>query len=174
MPASEVLLLHGLTPLPWPFAGAALGVVTLALLALGKRRLGISSGFEDLCSLVVRQPYFRRGALVHNRLWRLPFVVGLALGGFASAVLAGGWSPTWALGMFDQAIGFGHLGKALWMFVGGLLVGFGTRMANGCTSGHGIFGVANLERPSSLATATFLTAAIVTTHLVYHLASVVR
>jgi uncharacterized membrane protein YedE/YeeE len=68
------------------------------------------------------------------RQWRLPFIVGLVLGGFLSAVLGGGFAPTWDLGMFDQVIGFGHPGKLAWMFVGGLFIGFGTRLAGGCTA----------------------------------------
>jgi uncharacterized membrane protein YedE/YeeE len=174
MAGSDVLLLHGLQPLHWAVAGAGLGLVTLALFAIGNRRLGISSSLEDLCSSVVNHPYFRRGTLTQNRSWRLPFVAGLALGGFVSAVLGGGWSPTWDLGMFDRAIGLGHLGKVAWMLVGGLLIGFGTRLANGCTSGHGIFGVANRELPSVVATATFLAAATLTTQLIYTLATALR
>ena len=50
--------------------------------------------------------------------------------------------------MFDSVIGLGPAGKLAWMFVGGLFIGFGTRLANGCTSGHGIFGLANFELPS--------------------------
>jgi uncharacterized protein len=168
MSGSDVLLLHGLQPIHWAIAGGSLAAVTLALVFVGNRRLGISSGFEDVCSIVVRQPYFRRRGLMTNRPWRLPFVIGLVLGGFLSAVLSGGWAPTWALGMFDRAIGFGEVGKLAWMFAGGLLVGFGTRMGNGCTSGHGIFGLSNLEFPSLVATATFMTAGMLTTQLLYN------
>ncbi len=53
------------------------------------------------------------------------------------------------------------------MFVGGLFIGFGTRLAGGCTSGHGIFGLANLELPSLVTTIAFLGAGIVTTQIVY-------
>jgi uncharacterized membrane protein YedE/YeeE len=168
MSGSDSLLLHGLPPLHWAFAGAALGAVTLALVFVGNRRLGVSSGFEDVCSLVVDQPYLRRHALTANRPWRLAFVVGLVLGGFLSAVLSGGWAPIWTLGMFDQGIGLGRVGKMVWMFAGGLLVGFGTRLGNGCTSGHGIFGLANFELPSFVATVTFLATGMFTTHLIYN------
>jgi uncharacterized protein len=168
MSGSDVLLLHGLQPIHWAIAGGSLAAVTLALVFVGNRRRGISSGFEDVCSIVVRQPYFRRRGLMTNRPWRLPFVIGLVLGGFLSAVLSGGWTPTWALGMFDRALGFGEVGKLAWMFAGGLLVGFGTRMGNGCTSGHGIFGLSNLEFPSLVATATFMTAGMLTTQLLYN------
>jgi uncharacterized protein len=102
-----------------------------------------------------------------GRGWRLPLLAGLVLGGFFSAVLGGGWQPTWALGLFDEAIGLGPAGKLAWMFVGGLFIGFGTRLAGGCTSGHGIFGLANLELPSLVTTISFLGAGIVTTQIVY-------
>jgi uncharacterized membrane protein YedE/YeeE len=53
------------------------------------------------------------------------------------------------------------------MFVGGLFIGFGTRLAGGCTSGHGIFGLSNLELPSAIATTSFMLGGIATTQLIY-------
>jgi uncharacterized membrane protein YedE/YeeE len=58
-------------------------------------------------------------------------------------------------------------GKLAWMFGGGLLIGFGTRMAGGCTSGHGIFGIANLERASLESTIAFVAAGMLTSNLIY-------
>jgi uncharacterized membrane protein YedE/YeeE len=139
------------------------------LLFLASRRLGISTGFEDVCSLVLSAPYFRRPAVAKGRAWRLPLLVGLVAGGFLSAALGGGWQPTWDLGMFDTVIGFGPVGKTAWMFVGGLLIGFGTRLAGGCTSGHGIFGLSNFELPSLVSTLAFMGAGIVTTNVIYRL-----
>src|SRR5687767_1498078 len=91
----------------WPFwaGGAAIAAITLTLLFVANRRLGISSSYEDLCSIALRFPYFRRDEVTEGRKWRLPFVAGLVLGGFVSAVVTGGWSPTWDLGMFDHFIG---------------------------------------------------------------------
>lgn len=162
------LILHGLPPLHWAIAGAVIAAVTIALLFVGNRRLGISTGFEDLCSLALPLPYFRRGVLLAARGWRLPFVGGLLLGGVLSAVLGGGWHPIWDLGVFDTTIGLGPAGKLLWMFVGGLFIGFGTRLAGGCTSGHGIFGLSNFERPSIVSTLSFMAGGLVTTQLIYH------
>ena len=161
------LILNGLPVIHWAIAGAAIAVVTLLLLYLGNRRLGISTGFEDVCSLVLAQPYFRRDSIRSGRVWRLPFLAGLVLGGFVSAALGGGWEPTWALGMFDEAVRLGPSGKLAWMFVGGLFIGFGTRLGGGCTSGHGIFGLSNLEFPSLVTTMSFMAAGIVTTHVIY-------
>jgi hypothetical protein len=53
------------------------------------------------------------------------------------------------------------------MFAGGLLIGFGTRLATGCTSGHGIFGVSNLEASSLVAVITFMAAGVATTQITY-------
>jgi len=161
------LILHGLAPLHWALAGLGIAGVTLVLLLLGSRRLGISTGFEDICSLVLPAPYFQRAAIISGRGWRLPLLAGLVLGGFLSAVLSGGWELTWALGVLDRAIGLGPAGKLTWMFVGGLFIGFGTRLAGGCTSGHGIFGLANLEFPSLLTTLSFMAGGIATTQIVY-------
>jgi hypothetical protein len=156
-----------MTPIHWAVAGAGIALVTLALLFLANRRLGLSTSFEDVCSLVLPLPYFQRKAIISGRPWRLPFVAGLLLGGFLSAILGGGWSPTLALGMFDARIGFSTAGKLAWMFAGGLFIGFGTRLGNGCTSGHGIFGMSNLEAGSFVSTLAFMGGGILTTNLIY-------
>jgi uncharacterized membrane protein YedE/YeeE len=161
------LILNGLPPIHWALAGVGVAGVTLALLLVASRRLGISTGFEDACSLVLRVPYLQRGTVVSGRAWRLPLLTGLLIGGFLSAVLSGGWEPTWDLGVFDRAVGLGPAGKLAWMFAGGLFIGFGTRLAGGCTSGHGIFGLSNLEMPSLITTLSFMAAGIATTQFVY-------
>lgn len=163
----EPLILNGAPAIHWAIAGAGIAAVTLTLLYLANRRLGISTGFEDACSLVLAAPYFRRDAVIGARGWRLPLLAGLVLGGFVSAIGSGGWAPTWHLGMFDTTIDWGPMGKVVWMFVGGLFIGFGTRLAGGCTSGHGIFGLSNLELPSLISTLSFMGAGLVTTNLVY-------
>ena len=161
------LILTQMPPLHWAVAGAGVAAVTLALLFLANRRLGISSGFEDVCSFVVTFPYFQRSTVRSGRRWRLPFIAGLAIGGFLSAALSVGWAPRWDLGMLDQALALGHAGKLAWFFVGGLFIGFGTRLGNGCTSGHGIFGLSNLELPSLITTMSFMIGGIATTQFIY-------
>ncbi len=162
-----MLILHHLHPWPWWIAGAGIAAITLTLLGVTNQRLGISTGFENLCALVLKAPYLSRAEIVGSHGWRLPFLGGLVLGGALSAIVGGGWTPIWDLGMFDARIGLGPIGKLAWMFGGGVLIGFGTRLAGGCTSGHGIFGVSNLERASLESTLAFMAAGIVTTQLVY-------
>ena len=161
------LILHDLDPLHWAVAGAGIAAVRLVLLYVSSRRLGISGGFDDICSLVLRQPYFSRESVTAGRRWRLPLLAGLVLGGVLSALLGGGWRPFWDLGRFDEVVGFAPAGKLAWMFVGGLFIGFGTRLGGGCTSGHGIFGLSNLELPSLVTTVSFMAGGIATSHILY-------
>ena len=162
-----MLIFHNLPPMHWAMAGASIGLITLLLLWITNRRLGISGTFEQFCGMISSHPYFRRPDLLGRGRWRLPFALGLVLGGVLSAATSGGWAPIWEIGMFDAAIGLGRAGKLAWMFAGGVLVGFGTRYANGCTSGHGIFGLSNLELPSLISTVSFMGAGLITTNLIY-------
>lgn len=162
-----MLLLHGVDPLHWGVAGAAIGLITLALLFITNRSLGVSTGFENLCALGSRLPFFQKPDLKGVGVWRLPFLVGLVAAGVVSSRLSGAWEPFWALGMFDTYIGSSHAAKTAWMFAGGLFIGFGTRLAGGCTSGHGIFGLSNFEIGSLVSTLSFMAAGAVTTNLIY-------
>jgi uncharacterized membrane protein YedE/YeeE len=161
------LITTGSPPLHWVLAGAGIGAITLILLFTTSHRLGISTGFEDVCSLVLRIPYLGRAEVLSGRRWRLPFLAGLVAAGALSAALAKGWVSTWDLGRFDATFGWGPSGKVAYMFVGGLFIGFGTRLAGGCTSGHGIFGVSNLERASITSMMSFMATGIATTALIY-------
>jgi uncharacterized membrane protein YedE/YeeE len=69
--------------------------------------------------------------------------------------------------MLDARLGLGVPAKVLWMFAGGALIGFGTRLAGGCTSGHGIFGLSNFERSSLWSVVAFMAAGAVTTNVLY-------
>jgi uncharacterized protein len=162
-------LLSGASAWHWATGGAVISLITIILLFVTNRRLGISGSFENLCSFVVRAPYLQRPSVASSHGWRLPFLGGLVVGGFLSAVTTSGWSPTWNLGLLDQTFGFGVVGKVIWMFIGGVLVGAGTRMANGCTSGHGIFGISNREASGLITTISFMAAGVVTTNLIHRL-----
>lgn len=91
-----------------------------------------------------------------ERNWRLAFLIGIVLGAYAMAESIGGFTPIFAGG---------------WplLILGGLLVGYGTRMGSGCTSGHGICGLARFSKRSLAATLTFMASAVVTVFVVRHL-----
>jgi len=153
---------------PWWQGGSAIAVITLLLLWLGNQRLGLSTGLENLCALVLRTPHLQRAEVAGSARWRLPFLGGLVLGGALAALAsAGGLTPSLATPLLDARFAFAPAEKFAWMFAGGLLIGFGTRLSNGCTSGHGIFGLSNFERGSLEAMLAFLAAGMLTTFLVY-------
>ena len=128
-------------------AGVALVFVTTGLVG------GMSTLYSAVWSFVSRQPFFRQGALVGSRTWRLVYAAGLIAGAALWLVASG--APT-----FTTSIPWWQL------LLGGFVAGFGARLANGCTSGHGICGLASLQLPSLLAVLTFLATAIATAHLV--------
>jgi uncharacterized protein len=120
--------------------GMLIGAGAAALLLLNGKIAGISGIFEN----AVRGVFGAKG-------WRIAFLVGLAL----PAALLG-------LGTIDFPQGLPVLA------VSGLLVGFGTRLGSGCTSGHGVCGLANLSPRSLLATLSFMIVAAGTVFLVRH------
>lgn len=94
------------------------------------------------------------------------FFSSLALGGLASALLWGSFQSTWGLRSSGFASIFGDgLGSSAALLIGGTLTGFGTRMAGGCTSGHGLIGLSRLQPGSLVATAGFFGAGILVSFL---------
>jgi uncharacterized membrane protein YedE/YeeE len=135
------------TPYSGFVGGVLIGVAAVLLLLANGRLAGISGIVGGLLA-----PPFSDAA------WRLSFVVGLWLGAVAFMAARGG--PIVVAVQASMPV----------MAVAGLLVGVGTRMGGGCTSGHGICGIARLSKRSFVATAVFIAAAMVTVFVVRHLA----
>lgn len=114
---------------------------------------GMSTFFTSTWSFVSRLPYVQAQRFMTTRGWRLVLAAGLVVG-------AALWRWT---------LGGGHAVQtsvAPWqLLVGGVIAGFGARMSNGCTSGHGICGLASLQLPSLGAVVIFLSTAIATAHI---------
>lgn len=137
------------TPLSASIGGALIGLASALLLWLNGRIAGVSGILGHL----VRQPASGYG-------WRLLFLAGLAVGAAFHLWLQGDAAP------IRQGFPVGMLVLA------GLLTGFGTSMAGGCTSGHGVCGLGRLSVRSLVATLSFLLAALVTTYGVRHVLGV--
>ena len=113
-----------------------------------------SSFFTTTLSWISKRNHFRKEKNMKEREWRLIFAIGLLVGAFTYTLTL---SPT----------GFWTTSVQLWrLAIGGLLVGFGTRLSQGCTSGHGISGLASLSTTSLYAVMVFMAVAIVTAKLV--------
>jgi uncharacterized protein len=153
-------LTHALFVRPWPFwaGGAVIGALVVAFAAVAQRRFGVSTGYQDAAALMAGKG---------RTTWRLSFLGGLVVGGFVAAMLGGSWTGTWTMGSFDERITHNLVAKLVFFVGGGVLLGFGARLAGGCTSGHGIVGVAQRAPSSWLATATFLVAGALVANLVF-------
>ncbi len=133
------------TPISAAIGGALIGLAAVLLMLLTGRIAGISGIFGGLLDL-----------RSEDRAWRLAFIAGLIL----APILSG-------------AVGFAMAPPKLpasWTVVAaaGLLVGFGTRLGGGCTSGHGICGIARLSTRSVVATIVFMLTAVATVAITHH------
>lgn len=168
-------------PWPWYVAGTVIGLTVPLLLMMGNKRLGISSSLRHICAACVPAsiPLFKYDW--KKEIWNLYFATGVLLGGFIGGVVFANPDPVaisestlayiqtfgvsrqtglMPVEIFNWNELFTSRGFIL-MIVGGFLVGFGTRYARGCTSGHGITGLAALQWPSLVATASFFGGGIV-------------
>lgn len=142
-------------PLPWYIAGPLIGLFVPAFLLLAGRELGISSSFRHACAALLPGTAKKKIAYLNydwvaDGGWQLVFVAGLIGGG----VLTTNWLGGAGLPLFPaEAWTFEG---ALPLFVGGVLVGFGTRWADGCTSGHTINGISQLQVSSVIASVCFV------------------
>lgn len=118
---------------------------------------GMSTVFSSSWSYVSGRPFFQQARLVDTRSWRLVMAAGLIIG---AAIW---WLALGPKGGLQTDIAPWQLG------VGGLLVGFGARLSNGCTSGHGICGLGSLQWPSLVAVLTFMATGFVTANAVLFL-----
>ncbi len=173
-------------PWPWYVAGPLIGLTVPALLLIGNKTFGISSSLRHICAacLPTKIPYFNYDW--KREMWNLFFVGGIAIGGFLAAWLLQNPNPVVVnpklvtelnqygitdfnglvpAQLFNWDVLFSV--KGLFMMVGGgFLVGFGTRYAGGCTSGHSIMGLSNLQWPSLVATIAFMAGGFLMANLI--------
>lgn len=141
---------------PWFVIGPAIGLVLVGLLAFVNVRMGVLGGVTDL----VERASGRRPAVG----WKGWFVIGIVLGALlfrvvAGAATTGGEDYAWLSGAFDDAA----VPIALVLLVAGVLIGYGAKLAGGCTSGNGLSGVSFGSPASVVATGTFMATAVVAT-----------
>ena len=173
-------------PWPWYIAGPLIGLTVPALLLLGNKTFGISSSLRHICAISIpaKISYFRYDW--KKEAWNLFFVGGVLLGGIIAATLLTNAAPVQVSPQLSEELaGYGitdysnmvpddlfswpalfTLRGFIMIVVGGFLVGFGTRYAGGCTSGHSIMGLSNLQLPSLIATCCFMVGGFVMTWLI--------
>jgi uncharacterized membrane protein YedE/YeeE len=149
-------MLH--SQLPWYIAGPTLGLCVVACRLLLNGRLGITGGFSEIITRL------RAGGTSFD--WRGWFLIGVLLGGTVFAVAAGGpdfHGYGWLTATFHGAAQIAIIPILL---VAGVLIGYGAKLAGGCTSGNGLSGTAMLSRGALAATATFFGVAIIVSFVI--------
>lgn len=173
-------------PWHWAVAGVLIGLTVPLLLLIGNKKLGISSALRHVCAACfpANISFFKYDW--KKEAWNLFFVFGIFIGGFlASTFLQSTTDIQVAQATKDLLKGYGisdysqimpkelfnfqtllSLKGLLFFVVGGFLVGFGTRYAGGCTSGHTIMGLSNLQMPSLIASCCFMAGGFISAHFI--------
>lgn len=173
-------------PWPWYVAGPLIGLTVPVLLLIGNKAFGISSSLRHICAACIpaKIPFFQYDW--KKEAWNLFFVTGIFLGGFVAAALLSNPSaivlnPKLITELSDYGISDYHsmvpaqlfnwsslltLRGLIMIIGGGFLVGFGTRYAGGCTSGHAIMGISTLQWPSLVATCCFMAGGFIMANLI--------
>jgi uncharacterized membrane protein YedE/YeeE len=172
-------------PWPWYITGILIGLVVPLLLIMGNKRFGISSTLRHVCAACIPSniDFFKYDW--KKELWNLFFVAGVIVGGFIATKYLSTPQPINVnpalvhelnkYGINDysnivpkQLFSFSSLFTLrgfIMMVGGGFLVGFGTRYAGGCTSGHSIMGLSTLQLPSLIATICFMLGGFIMSNL---------
>ena len=172
-------------PWPWYVSGPIIGLSVPLLLLVGNKMLGISSSLRHTCAAVAPFNISFLKYIWKSELWNIFFVIGILIGGF----IAGNFltNPDYSVAISDETIKdikslgvtsqSGLLPSELfnWDFLfslkgfivlilGGFLIGFGSRYAGGCTSGHAIMGISSLQWPSLVTVIFFFIGGLIMTH----------
>lgn len=173
-------------PWPWYVAGPLIGLMVPALLLIGNKSFGVSSSLRHICAacLPAKIPFFQYDW--KKEVWNLFFVTGILVGACIAVTLLSNQVPIEVTPKLQQELaGYGisnynnivpeelfnwsillSLKGFMMMVGGGFLVGFGTRYAGGCTSGHSIMGLSMLQLPSLVATVCFMAGGFIVANFV--------
>jgi uncharacterized membrane protein YedE/YeeE len=172
-------------PWPWYVAGPLIGLTVPTLLLIGNKSFGISSSLRHICAACFPANISFFNYNWKKEIWNLVFVLGVFFGGIIatkflanpnqvviaqstiadlSALGIKDFSGLMPADLFSTDVLFSVKGL-IFFVLGGFMVGFGTRWAGGCTSGHAIMGLSNLQLPSLVATCCFMVGGFTMTHL---------
>lgn len=174
-------------PWPWYVAGPIIGLFVPLLLLIGGKQLAVSGNLRHLCAAIAPANIEFLRYDWKAGIWNLTFAAGILVGGFVGVALLASPDPAIDLapatvealrdlgvdnftGLVPSDIfswaGLGTVPGMIMIIGGGFLVGFGARYAGGCTSGHAISGLADLQFPSLVAVLGFFIGGLIVTHLI--------
>lgn len=169
-------------PWPWYVAGPLIGIVVPALFLIGGKQFGLSENLRHVCAMLPGKAEFFNYDW-KNGVWNLTLILGIIIGGFIGSTLLGNPDPVaisdatksdlalLGITQFDGLLpsdifsweGLASVKGLIMIVLGGFLVGFGSRYAGGCTSGHAISGLADLQLPSLIAVIGFFAGGLIAT-----------
>lgn len=151
-----------LEPWPWWVVGPLLGLMVPLLLVFAGKNFGISGSFRDIAAVCtprsVKTSYLNYDW--RKNAWKIFLAGGVVLGGFIGNYVLSAEPVPFLPPQYYTPIG------VITLAVGGILVGFGTRYADGCTSGHSIMGMSSLQVTSLIATICFFIGGLIMTWLI--------
>jgi|LFRM01.1.fsa_nt_gb uncharacterized membrane protein YedE/YeeE len=166
-----------LTDTQWsPYAaGIGIGILSWLSFLISGKPLATSTTFARAGGMIEdfftegeaeQKPYYKKIRLHINWQWML--VLGVVVGSFLSAIFSGDFqSGVWVPSLWASAFGNNALVRVVAAFIGGIILGYGARFADGCTSGHGISGTLQLAVSSWVSVIFFFIGGIITAHIIY-------
>ena len=169
-------MIEFLTQTRWsPYlVGIGIGILSWFTFLISKNPLACSTSFAKLSGFIEMKlrgkkvslkPYYQKVKLVVD--WQMMLVTGILIGSFISALLSGDFQWQWVPAIWGTAFGGSPLLRILIALLGGVIIGFGARWADGCTSGHGISGTLQLAVSSWIAAIFFFIGGILTAFLIF-------
>lgn len=143
----------------WWVGGVIIGALVPLMYYYTNTALGVSTGYGSIVKRLLpgsKLKWLNTRAFTTRPDWRLYFIAGMIGGAFVSARLSGMPLMTQTMGILTNSVNWSFATLAFWFICGGFLLGFGARLAGGCTSGHSIHGLANLHPSSLISTSFFL------------------
>jgi len=167
-----------LTEIRWsPYTvGIAIGILSWLTFLISKKPLACSTTFAKAGGMlekkifggrVEQKAYYQKIKLTVDWQWML--VTGIIIGALFSALLSGDFSWQWVPPLWAASFGYSAASRFLVALLGGIILGFGARWADGCTSGHGISGTMQLAVSSWISAICFFAGGILAAHLIFGL-----
>lgn len=167
-----------LTDARWsPYAvGIGIGILSWLSFLISRKPIACSTTFAKAGGMLERllggksveqKPYYRKITLAVD--WQMMLVAGIVAGSLISSLLSGDFQWSWVPSVWAEAFGGQPALRILAALAGGVLLGFGARWADGCTSGHGISGAMQLAVSSWISAVCFFIGGILTAQLLFHL-----
>ena len=154
--------------------GAGIGVLVWLSFLLSNKAIGCSTAYARTFGMLEKsvrgkkvdeKPYYKK--FIPKIDWEWMLVLGIVVGAFLSSIISGSFRVEMVPLVWEEMIGSSYIIRFLGALIGGILLGFGARMAGGCTSGHGISGTIQLALSSWLAFIFFFIGGILTAFLLY-------